>query len=76
MISKEQIAHELAMVYMNNKYGINVRGDFTLMMEPEMELLKPTIFLMYLKSHILRRELAKKDFWVLKRKRKSPLGAK
>ena len=30
MVSKEQIAHELAMVYMNNKYGINVRGDFYL----------------------------------------------
>ncbi len=30
MISKEQIAHELAMVYINNKYGINVRGEFYL----------------------------------------------
>lgn len=30
MVSKEQIAHELAMVYMNNKYGINIRGNFHL----------------------------------------------
>ena len=26
MLSKEQLAHELAMVYMNNKYGIHVSG--------------------------------------------------
>ena len=28
MISKEQIAHDLAIVYMKNRYGINVTGDF------------------------------------------------
>lgn len=28
MVSKEQIAHELTMVYMNNIYGINVSGYF------------------------------------------------
>ena len=27
MLSKEQLAHELAMVYMNNKYGIHVSGS-------------------------------------------------
>lgn len=30
MISKEQIAHDLTMVYMNNKYGINVSGLFSI----------------------------------------------
>ena len=28
MISKEQIAHDLAVVYMKNRHGINVTGDF------------------------------------------------
>lgn len=28
MISNEQIAHDLAMVYLSNKYGIDVRGSF------------------------------------------------
>ena len=27
MISKEQLAHDLTMVYLNNRYGINVDGD-------------------------------------------------
>lgn len=30
MISKEQIAHDLAMIYMNNRYGVSVSGDFFL----------------------------------------------
>lgn len=29
MISKEQIAHDLTIVYLNNRYGINVSGDFS-----------------------------------------------
>ena len=29
MISKEQIAHDLTIVYLNNRYGINVEGDFS-----------------------------------------------
>lgn len=28
MISKEQIAHDLTLVYLNNRYGINVDGSF------------------------------------------------
>ena len=28
MISKEQLAHELTMIYMKNRYGINVNGSF------------------------------------------------
>ena len=28
MISKEQIAHELTMVYLSNRYGVDVKGDF------------------------------------------------
>lgn len=28
MISKEQIAHDLTMVYLSNRYGVDVRGDF------------------------------------------------
>jgi len=28
MISREQIAHDLAIVYLNNRYGIDVTGDF------------------------------------------------
>lgn len=28
MISNEQIAHDLVMVYLNNKYGVDVIGDF------------------------------------------------
>lgn len=28
MISKEQIAHDLTMVYLCNRYGIDVRGSF------------------------------------------------
>lgn len=28
MISKEQIAHDLTMVYLNNRYGVDVTGDF------------------------------------------------
>jgi hypothetical protein len=28
MISKEQLAHDLTMVYLNNRYGINVTGNF------------------------------------------------
>ena len=31
MITKEQIAHDLTMVYLNNRYGINVDGDFSVM---------------------------------------------
>ena len=27
MITKEQLAHELTIVYLNNRYGINVFGD-------------------------------------------------
>ena len=30
MISKEQIAHDLTMLYLKNRYGIDVRGDFSL----------------------------------------------
>ncbi|MFR3729216.1 hypothetical protein [Lacrimispora sp.] len=30
MISREQIAHDLTMVYLNNKYGIDVTGDFNM----------------------------------------------
>ena len=29
MISKKQIAHDLAIAYINNKYGPNVNGDFS-----------------------------------------------
>ena len=29
MISKEQIAHDLTIVYLNNRYGINVEGYFS-----------------------------------------------
>lgn len=28
MISKEQIAHELTIIYLNNRYGIDVCGSF------------------------------------------------
>ena len=28
MISKEQIAHELTMIYMNNRYGVDISGTF------------------------------------------------
>lgn len=28
MISKDQIAHDLTIVYLNNRYGINVSGSF------------------------------------------------
>ena len=28
MITKEQIAHDLTMVYLNNKYGVHVEGNF------------------------------------------------
>lgn len=31
MISKEQIAHELTIIYLTNKYGIDVRGDINIM---------------------------------------------
>ena len=30
MITKEQIAHDLTMVYLNNRYGIYVSGDITI----------------------------------------------
>lgn len=30
MTLKEQIAHELTMIYMNNRYGIDVTGAFSL----------------------------------------------
>ena len=29
MISNKQIAHDLAIAYINNKYGPNVNGDFS-----------------------------------------------
>lgn len=29
MIPKEQVAHDLAIAYINNKYGINVTGTFS-----------------------------------------------
>lgn len=29
MIAKEQIAHELTMIYMNNRYGIDINGTFS-----------------------------------------------
>ena len=29
MISKEQIAHDLTMVYLSNRYGVYVEGDFS-----------------------------------------------
>lgn len=29
MINKEQIAHDLTMVYLNNRYGINVSGTIS-----------------------------------------------
>ena len=28
MISNEQIAHDLSIIYLNNRYGIDVSGDF------------------------------------------------
>lgn len=28
MISKEKIAHDLTMIYMKNRYGITISGDF------------------------------------------------
>jgi len=30
MIPKEQIAHDLALAYINNRYGVDVSGDFFL----------------------------------------------
>lgn len=30
MISKEQIAHDLTMIYMKNRYGIDISGDFSI----------------------------------------------
>lgn len=30
MISREQIAHDLTIVYLNNKYGIDVTGDINI----------------------------------------------
>ena len=30
MLSKEQIAHDLTMVYMHNMYGIDVTGFFSI----------------------------------------------
>ena len=29
MITNEQIAHDLTMVYLSNRYGVNIRGDFS-----------------------------------------------
>ena len=29
MISKEQLAHDLTMVYLNNRYGVKVEGDIS-----------------------------------------------
>lgn len=29
MIPKEQVAHDLAIVYLNNKYGVHVTGSFS-----------------------------------------------
>ncbi|MGN7227402.1 hypothetical protein ACTHQW_13780 [Dietzia maris] len=30
MIPKEQVAHDLAIVYLNNKYGVRVTGSFSI----------------------------------------------
>ena len=30
MVSTEQIAHDLTMVYLNNRYGVNVEGCFSI----------------------------------------------
>lgn len=35
MISNEQIAHDLVMVYLNNKYGVDVIGDFDMYSDSE-----------------------------------------
>ncbi|MGF7002531.1 hypothetical protein M2149_000920 [Lachnospiraceae bacterium PFB1-21] len=29
MIDKEQLAHDLTMTYLNNRYGVDVSGDFS-----------------------------------------------
>ena len=29
MIAKEQIAHDLTMIYLSNRYGANIKGDFS-----------------------------------------------
>ena len=76
MVSKEQIAHELAMVYMNNKYGINVRGDFYLNDGAGNGTIETDHFPDVSEISYSKVKLAKKDFWVLKRKRKSLLGTK
>lgn len=46
MISKEQIAHDLAIVYLQNRYGVSINSNFFLMKELEQELLKLHIFLL------------------------------
>lgn len=30
MINKEQIAHDLTIIYLNNRYGINVKGSLSI----------------------------------------------
>ena len=31
MINKEQVAHDLTMVYLNNRYGVNIEGYFSIL---------------------------------------------
>ena len=31
MITKEQIAHDLTMLYLNNRYGVNIEGHFSIL---------------------------------------------
>ena len=71
MISKEQIAHDLAIVYMKNRYGINVTGDLYISENSGSGNIQTEHFPDVSEPEYIRVKTGEKVFWDLSARKKS-----
>ena len=76
MISKEQIAHDLAIVYLKNRYGINVKGDFYISGDSGSGTVKTEHFPDVSEPEYTKVKTGEKGLFGLERKQKVPSGNK
>lgn len=76
MISKEQIAHDLTMIYMKNRYGIDISGDFSITDGSGSGTIVTEHFPSTSEPHYIKIGTGEKGFLGLERKRKVESGLK
>lgn len=76
MISKEQIAHDLTMVYMKNLYGIDVNGSINISDNSGTGWIETEHFPMTSEPHYVKEGTGKKGLFGLERKQKVQSGKK